>query len=48
MLKVQEEEKLLSLYSKKFDYSLGGTPIGSTGRAPDEDGNIGYYTRVKN
>jgi hypothetical protein len=28
----------LSLYSKHvFDYSLGGTPIGSAGRAPDEN-----------
>jgi hypothetical protein len=26
----------------------GATPIGSAGHAPDEDGNIGYYTGVKN
>jgi hypothetical protein len=26
----------------------GATPTGSAGRAPDEDGNIGYYTGVEN
>jgi hypothetical protein len=36
---MKDEEKRLSLYSKKFDYSLG-----SVGRAPDEDGNISYST----
>jgi hypothetical protein len=34
---MMNKEILLSLYSKKFNYSLGATPIGSAGHAPDED-----------
>jgi hypothetical protein len=43
-----KKKKILSLYSsKKFDYSLGATPIGSAGHAPDEDENIGSNAGVK-
>jgi hypothetical protein len=43
--KMTNKARLLSLYSKKFDYSLRATPIGSAGRAPDEDGN--YRLRLE-
>jgi hypothetical protein len=37
-----KKKKILSLYSnKKSTIALGATPIGSAGRAPDEDENIG-------
>jgi hypothetical protein len=37
----------LSLYSNKNStIASGATPIGSAGRAPDEDGNIGFTIRV--
>jgi hypothetical protein len=48
MLKMQEEEKLLSLYSIFLTIASGASPIGSAGRARDEDGNIRYYIGVEN
>jgi hypothetical protein len=47
MSKEEEDNKLLSLYSKKSTIALGATPIGSAGLAPDEDGNIGFTIGVK-
>jgi hypothetical protein len=44
--KKKKKNNLLTLYLKKFDYSLGATPIGNIGRAPDEDGYIGLTIRV--
>jgi hypothetical protein len=35
--KMMNKAILLSLYSKKFDYSHGSTPIRSAGRAPYQD-----------
>jgi hypothetical protein len=43
------EEKFDPMIDYKYlTIASGATPIGSAGRAPDEDGNIGYYTRVQN
>jgi hypothetical protein len=37
----------LSLYSKNSTIASGATPIGSAGRAPDEDGNYRLHLEDK-
>jgi hypothetical protein len=37
----------LSLYPKKFGYSLGDTPIGSAGRAPNRKKSIGERWEIE-
>jgi hypothetical protein len=45
---MKKKKKLLPMIDYKYStIDSGATPIGSAGRAPDEDGNIGFTIRAK-